>query len=121
MPGRDMDLVRDLLIEIEDRAYNYKPFEIKLEVYPQEELQLHLALLQEAGLIHAVDEGNKPSGPRWHPVRLTWDGYDFLESAKDESRWNKAKAILTDKAAGFTYEIVRDLLKQLIRESVLDR
>jgi hypothetical protein len=42
---------------------------------------------------------------------LTWDGYEFLESAKDENLWGKAKSIVIKPAGGVAFGVLLDWLK----------
>jgi len=47
--------------------------------------------------------------------RMTWSGHDFLDAARDETLWKKAKQTVMKPAASFTFEIVREWLKNEIR------
>ena len=112
---RDMDLVRCILVEMEKRPYSL-PRTVKLSVegYSDEEITYHTTLLIEAGFI----AGSALHG-KWYPDRLTWMGHEFLDASRDENRWKKAKKIMMDKAGGVSFEVVKQLLIQLMKDAVL--
>ena len=49
-------------------------------------------LLNEARLVKAVNFSTTYGDSNWVPLRLTWEGHDFLDAARNEDRWKKAKA-----------------------------
>ncbi len=46
------------------------------------EVDYHLMLLNEAGLVEAERVAHPRGGPLWQARRLTWAGYDFLENQR---------------------------------------
>jgi hypothetical protein len=46
--------------------------------------------------------------------RLTWEGHEFLDKAKNEKVWNKAKSIIKEKGISLSL----DALKIALTESV---
>ena len=110
---RDMDLVRKILLEIEKHPYTGGWIDVHLEEYTSEEVVYHLKLLAEAALIEAHDVSSH-SGMDLRPVRLTWEGHEFLDAARDDTRWNKAKETIT-KVGGISLEIVKLLLLDLMK------
>jgi len=46
------------------------------------EVDYHLMLLNEAGLVEAEPVNHAEGGQLWHARRLTWAGYDFLENQR---------------------------------------
>jgi DNA-binding transcriptional ArsR family regulator len=112
---RDMDLIREILYEIEKSQKFTSWIDIEIEEYSQEEIEYHVALLNDAGLILAIPPKSRGFG--WKPKRLTWEGHEFLEAARDDKRWMKAKDIM-ETTGGFVYEIVKPLLIELAKESL---
>jgi hypothetical protein len=47
--------------------------------------------------------------------RLAWAGHDFLEAARDETPWSKAKEKVMKPGAAFTFDLVKEWLKAEIR------
>lgn len=85
----DMDLIRQILLHIEERddlGFDFADYEQQMVAY-------HVRLLVEAGLLHAValtaiDGTIHLQGGR---TALTWSGHEFLDAARDEGRWTEAK------------------------------
>lgn len=112
---RDMDLCRKILFEIEKSSYEGEDgvFDFKVEEYDRDEVSFHAMLLDEAGLITARNLNANLVG-WWIPIRLTWEGYEFLDAARDNARWEKAKGAMT-KAGGFALDVMKQLLIQYLK------
>ena len=112
----DLDLVREILIEIENseplpadvsgRSY----IDCKVENRSEEELCEHIRLMEEAGLIDALRtvHGNKVY--HWLPVRLTWAGHSYLAEIKSDTVYNKSKEIAGRAFGGITLETMKAAL-----------
>lgn len=92
---RDMDLVRLMLLKVEEHPHGFAPRDLALDGYTQEQIGYHAKLLGQAGLVDATDVTcmGDPS-PAAAIVSLTWQGYEFLESARDAHIWDEAKTSL---------------------------
>lgn len=113
---RDMDLIRKILFQIEKESTGLDQLYIRLDGYPDQDVQFHIMLLVEADLIKALDFSG---GDALHfmPIRLTWAGYEFLDAARDDTRWNKAKETM-NKAGGFVFEVAKALLIDFLKQQV---
>ena len=96
-----------------------------------EEISYHVKLLAEAGLVEAgVADGQfrdkQPDGSLrtrgrkvYSPISLTWVGHEFLDAARDNTRWNSAKRKVMDTTGGLAFEFLRAVLmrkgKELLR------
>jgi len=101
-----MDLIRLLLLEIE--GVEPKP---DLSSYEDGQQIYHLALVVEAGLA----EGEVIAGPMGLPEdvivrRLTWKGHEFLDAARSDTIWNKAKGQFKEKAVSVSFEMLKSVL-----------
>lgn len=114
---RDMDLVRQVLLEIEKQPSTSVWVDLSIEDYTPEEITYHVMILCEAGLIEAKDLSNH-SSMIWKPTRLTWEGHEFLEAARDNSRWKKATSMVLEKAGGIAFDVLKQLLMKLMMEQV---
>lgn len=116
---RDMDLIRKILFQIERDSTGLDSLYIRLDGYPDQDVQFHILLLVEADLIKAIDSSG---GDALHflPIRLTWQGYEFLDAARDDTRWNKAKDAMA-KAGGFVFEVGKALLVELMKQQLLPK
>ena len=86
-----MDLIREILLAMEASKDGFTP-PIMLKGYSEEEIGYHCLLLSEAELILAADSTNISSmTPTAIPIRITRSGYKFLDNARDERIWSRAK------------------------------
>ena len=117
---RDMDLVRDLLLQIaaSDQPLTFPNF-LGEEVEPGtlRIVAYHLKMLiEEAGLISAIDAKSN-SGPAWLRMELTWRGHEFLDQIRDPEIWRKTKAGAA-RAGGFSVDLLSALAKGLIKTQI---
>jgi hypothetical protein len=117
---RDMDLVRKILIAFEAAPFPDGQDKLHIEGYEDEDVQFHMLLMREAGLVEAIDVSTQRA-IQFLPRRLTWEGYEFLEAARDETNWNKAKKTLAEKAGGLVFSLLKELLITLAKEAVSGR
>jgi len=112
---RDMDLVRQILLETEKIPFlaSGQVYEPEIEGYSHEEISYHVKLLQEAGYVQAMG-----GDAYWVIQSLTWEGHEFLEASKDDTRWNKAKSIMKDKGGGMVFDVLKQLLITLMKDAV---
>ncbi len=115
---RDLELARQILKRMEERNYAESGHSIEIEGYRSEEVHYHLMLLDDAGLIVAEDVSSQ-TALIWLPMHLTWAGHEFLDASRDQDRWEKAERIIESKGGMVTFEIVKELLTQLMRRDVL--
>jgi hypothetical protein len=117
---RDLDLIREILLNIE--AYNdNKPLtDLKIKEYPKEEIAYNVYLLENAGLIEGkIYFGLGTVLPEGYAIfRMTWAGHDFLEACRDESRWIQAKEIIKKLGEGVTFDVVKQILVHLLMDAV---
>ena len=89
---RDMDLVRLILLEIEDKYRSTAIYNLAIEGYDPETVAYHCKILYEAGLISNYKAQYADNEIYAFGVgSLTWDGNDFLEKIRDDSRWKIVK------------------------------
>ncbi len=109
---RDPDLIRDLLDYIEknhDGVNSITSNEIKFKDYDEIQIAYHLSLLRDAGLILGKGTSAFKGPPLWIISRLTNDGHDFIEAARNDTAWKKTKDKMAE-AGGFVLEHAMPLL-----------
>ncbi len=112
---RDMDLARSILIEVEAATEPWGMLEINVDGYEAENISYHIKLLYQAGLIEAEDTSTLGVGGfEWSASSLTWDGHEFLEAARDDNRWDKAKDVILKKGAGMPFDVLMQVLVKMI-------
>lgn len=105
---RDLDLARRLLIEIENRGVDCSVSVLRSgpnqEV--EERVRYHLRLLVDAGLLKEVDRTSNGIPC----LRLTYQGHELLDLARDEYRWQEARRIAQQRTGGQSWTVIRTLL-----------
>ena len=119
---RDMDLIRDLLLAIEDKeetdGNHLFQFDEKDDLgivgHSKEQVNYHLVMLIESGLLKGEESYDRPI-----ISKLTWQGHDFLDYVRDPEIWQKTKDG-AKKAGGFSIELLGDLAKGFIKKKIED-
>lgn len=114
---RDWDLIRRILVETEEKGEAGPGWTtLDLEDWDPAVVSYHVRLLDEAGLVEAQDlttSGNF----EWQPKRLTWNGHEFLDAAKENSTWERAKKLATEKAGVLSFAALQEALSRIINSS----
>jgi len=109
---RDMDLIREILRAVEACEDSYGINSPPIEGYSEAQIAYHLRLLIDGGLIEVKDvAGGFQQGDEYIGINLTWDGQDFLNAARDDSLWTKAKEAVINSGVGFTVQSLLAWLK----------
>lgn len=122
---RDMDLVRNILLYVEEHSKPSSPDMMSLvsgvEDGPQK-LSYHMTMLvEEAGYLR----GNRrvsvsASGSEYLYMEVTWDGHEFLETLRDPSIWEKTKKAAG--AAGSTsVKVLLEVGTMIVKEVAIDQ
>lgn len=126
---RDFDLIRKILFFIEkhdsypvtyEDEYGLNDTYIRLEKkdfgeYTSEELWLALDLLYSAGFV--LGKGRLHSSARPTIKSLTWKGYEYLDTIRDPSRWEKIKRKL-EPIGDFSQEAIKNAVSQIAAEQM---
>ena len=112
---RDLDLIRKMVLAIEDAQSGWAP-EFAIDGYTPVQVGYHAYPLIDAGLAKGVDV-TKMGGqaPEFLITSLTWAGHEFAEAARDETRWKKTLGIVKEKGGAITFEILKQLLVNLMK------
>ncbi len=113
---RDMDAIRDIVLALKES----KTVINSAEGVDEDTFKFNAMLLIEAGLVLGK---TVPGGGREGSVipsaavlfRLTWDGYDFADSIKEDAVWEKAKKNILIPAGSWTFGILSEYLKQELK------
>ena len=118
---RDMDLVRRILLALEERENHGAPEPLDfVDEYPKNLVHHHVRLMAEAGLIEAYDcsgVGDGGNAPCW-PKSIRMEGYDFLDDARNEGVWGTAKQRLTQIGGSTSLAVFKALLVQIAKEKL---
>lgn len=110
---RDFDLIRLLLIQIEGEE------KVNLSEYTEDQIKYHKALLIEAGLadgnIRYSSRKNSEIPDKVYIKRLTWEGHEFLNKARNDSTWEKAKKHVINQSLSLSFDALKIALNYVIR------
>jgi hypothetical protein len=115
---RDPDLIREILLELEKENFDGTLQELSLGRHSDDKVQYHIRLLSDAGYVDAEDTSSH-SGISMHVRRLTWEGHEFLDAARDDKRWAEAKELMLQKSGGLIFDVLKQLLVNLATRAVL--
>jgi Hypothetical protein (DUF2513) len=104
---RDMDLIRELLLRIEAAGPHGIDEWITIDGYDQPTIAYHVDLLAQRGIIKAYvlrADGVPPIAARIES--LTWEGHEFLGKIRNDTVWQKTRAVIAEKGGGVSIEIV---------------
>ena len=94
------------------------PYELvdpKFEGHNETEISYHIALLDDAGLLHAQDR-SAIGVFRWSAGALTWAGHEFVEAIRDDSVWKEALTITAKSSDGTVFELLNKALMQVLEK-----
>ena len=114
-----MDLVRKILLHIE--ANQDGKITLEIPDYPQEEIYSHVELMEEKGLVEAIISravGRLDSIELCAVKRLTWEGHDFLDVSRNDTRWKKAKELCGEKTGGLAIDLLKECLIRLAKANL---
>ena len=112
---RDMELIRELLLVVEEGP-GFEASKKIIEGYTQEQINYHAGLLIEAGL--AEGQGLCTMGdptPKYTLFKLTWNGHEFLDAARDDGRWKTAMAKVAEMGGTVTIGVLQSILVAVMK------
>ena len=114
---RDWELCRKILLQLEKHG---KPFEVfannDICGYSEEQIGFHTYLLGQAGLLETTDGWATMNRPWvYYPTNITWEGYEFLNAARDESVWKKALENIHSKGIPVTFDLLKIALPEVLK------
>lgn len=116
---RDLDLIREIVLAVEDLPGGSLNQELAIEGRTREEIGYHSYLIIDAGLAKGQDAGFlEDTSPIWHINHLTAAGHDFADASRSDTTWSKAKSQLREHGGSFTIEIVKEVLTRVVKGSL---
>jgi len=110
---RDMDLIRKILLIIEEQFIDVALYNIKIEDYDPKTIAYHCSILHDAGLI---DDFNKLFD-EFGVGRLTWEGHEFIDKIRNDNTWNKTTTIMKEKGLPFALDVVKQIASAVVNEA----
>ena len=118
---RDPDLIRKLLFHFEVKLDYTAERCPAIEGHKELDIVYHMLLLAQAGFLDHQPEWTKSRDRiiRVLGFGLTWDGHEFLEAARNDTIWQKAKSRLTERVGGVPFDVMFALLLDIAKRQVL--
>jgi Hypothetical protein (DUF2513) len=111
---RDIDLLRDILLNVESDG--------KLSIpgkHTDEEIADHAEQLLEEDLVEGQVVRNRIGVPcQATIIRLTSKGHDFLDATRNQSFWIKTKAYVTKNLPGWTLSIIKEVAERGLKGEI---
>ena len=110
---RDLDLVRQLMLQIEALPA-VPPVQYRMGEVEDPVLLKHLEMLIAAELVN----GKISHGSRGDVITisgLTWEGHEWIEMVRSQAVWNQTKSELLDRGGAMTYELTKAVASKLLR------
>ena len=116
---RDMETVRQLLLEIEELESASNHGVLVVEGLEQPNVDYHLMLLNDHGLITWANFLQDPDcGGTFFDLRMTWAGHEFLDDARNEGAWQQVRELIRDKdVKNVSFSILSQLLSRQVAAS----
>jgi hypothetical protein len=109
---RDMDLIRKIAFAIEDSSSAIDSNSLAIDGFTQEQIAYHCELMNESGLLHAIDVSHLQSKfAEFQINRLTAKGHDFTDAARSDTIWKKATTKIASTVGGVTIDVLIQYLK----------
>lgn len=108
---RDFDLIRKILLAIEEQYVDVALYNIKIDDYDKKVVAYHCDLLYDAGLISNYKAQYANGTIHLFGVgSLTWEGHEFLDKIKSDTIWNKTKETVIHKGLPWAFDVVKDVV-----------
>ncbi|MDO8586310.1 MAG: DUF2513 domain-containing protein [Armatimonadota bacterium] len=108
---RDMELVRKLLLYIEDN-HKYKPLHsqhVEIGDHSKQEIGYHLKIMAQGDLIDVQDiTAMGHQAHRYFTDGITWCGHDFLDAVRDDNVWSHTKEAFKPVGSA-SFEVVKSV------------
>lgn len=110
---RDLDLIRQILLQAEREPPPRGEIpDVEIEGRSAEEVTQHVRLLEDAGFVKA----GYVMGPKASIYEITWQGYDYLDSIRDDSVWKRVKDKMAEVGGTVPLEVVKALGTRILKE-----
>jgi len=109
---RDSDLIRKILMTVETEP-RCEVFNLsRITSYEDEAVYFHTRLLVEKGFLRTYFPDRGEDQP-WLCIRLTWEGYDFLDAVRDPVIWRRVK-LAAGKAGLWSVETLAAVARAML-------
>ncbi len=113
---RDMDLVREILMQLADAEGPLDSSAFTGEGRSRDLVGYHIQIMAEGGLISATVVASSSSPYALAQAdRLTWAGNEFLDSVRSPAVWSRVKMAAAKAAGGASAADLQSLAAQAVQ------
>jgi hypothetical protein len=109
---RDFDLIRRIMTDIEEKPAGLQIRSLTYPEYDQATIYQHINLLINENFINGITHKTAARIDAIIINGLTWKGHDFIDAAKDDTLWKKAKETILKPTVSMTFTILLEWLKE---------
>lgn len=110
---RNFDLIREILIALEERQSTLADT-VEITGYSMEEIAYNCELLYSAGFVNSYNPLYASDSLEWFSVgSLTWEGSEYLSKIRSGTVWNKIKSVISSKGIPLSIDVVKTIGTQL--------
>lgn len=115
---RDMDLVRKLLLFVEEHGNDRHDWinDVPIEGYTEEQITHHIWLLGDGGYMEFIDN-SCDDGTCFLPRCLTWRGAEFLDAVRRQDIWQQTLD-LAKRGGTESISAVFEIAKALVQKKL---
>jgi len=116
---RDMELLRKILIAIEEQSDGTWIDNLQIDGYNDRQIAYHCKLLYDGGYISDCKIQYADDDMSFFGVgRLTWDGHEFLDKVKSETVWNRTKDIIVKGGLPVAIDVIKGVTSGVVEGMV---
>ena len=118
--ARNFDLIRSILLAVEASPPNstITNSQLDIEGVDPATVAFHVEMLKDAGYIDAAIAQNFSGIQRFMIKKINWDGYEFLDNAKNNTVWKKFKAQAEAKGSSMSITVANGVLTTLAKKYI---
>lgn len=114
-----MELCRKILFAIEEQYVDVAIHNLKIESYSMEQVAYHCKILHEAGLVSYYNSKYGDNHIQFFAVgSITWNGHEYLDTIRQDSRWNEIKKQIASKSLPMTIDVITKVASSLIADTM---
>ena len=112
---RDLDLVRQILLQIEALPAG-PPAQYRMSEIEDPVLLAHFELVLASGLVNGkISRSQSSRGDVISISGLTWEGHEWIETVRSDAVWNETKSTLLDSGGALTYDLTKAVATRILR------
>ena len=118
--ARNFDLIRSILLAVEASPPNstITNSQLDIEGVDPATVAFHVEMLKDAGYIDAAIAQNFSGIQRFMIKKINWDGYEFMDNAKNDTVWKKFKAQSEAKGSSMSITVANGVLTTLAKKYI---